>query len=221
MGDMKKSKRMTVLVSVCLAVWILSTAIAAPILIRPFYYLHIQSLDLPDISGKETAQIKEAYNEIVDYCIGLSDQFSAGNFPFSQEGAQHFQDVRYLFQLDLGLLGLSAVMLGLIWLVCKKRRVSPYRFFGFGPLFWAAASLLTVFAVVSVLACLNFNTAFTVFHKLFFPGKDNWMFSYKTDPIIQVLPQVFFRNCALLILGVVVVLCVVLLCIDLKKRKRA
>lgn len=218
---MKKSKSMTVLASVCLAVWILSTAIAMPILFRPFYYLHIDYLELPGISGKEAAQIEEAYNQVVDYCIGLSGEFSAGDFPFSQEGAQHFRDVRHLFQLDLVLLVLSVFVLGLLWLICKKRRVTAYRFFGFGPQFWASASLLTIFAVVSVLAALDFNSAFTIFHKLFFPGKDNWVFSYKTDPIIQVLPQVFFRNCALLILGVMVVLCVIFLCIDLKKRKKS
>ena len=217
---MKKSKIITVLASAVLAVWILSTAIATPILFRPFYYLHIDYLELPGISGKEAAQIEQAYNEIVDYCIGLSGKFSAGDFPFSPQGAQHFQDVRHLFQLDLVLLALSILVLGLLWLICKKCRLTAYRFLGFGPLFWASASLLTVFAVVSVLASLNFNTAFTIFHKLFFPGKNNWILSYKTDPIISVLPQVFFRNCALLILGVMVVLCVLFICIDIRKRKK-
>ena len=34
---------------------------------------------------------------------------------------------------------------------------------------------------------------------IFFPGKDNWLFNPSTDQIIRVMPQEFFRNCAILI----------------------
>ena len=36
-------------------------------------------------------------------------------------------------------------------------------------------------------------------HQIFFPGKSNWLFDWRTDPIILALPQEFFRNCAILI----------------------
>ncbi len=218
---MKTQKWMTAVASVLLAVWILSAAIATPILFRPFYYLHIDYLQLPELSGKDAAQIEQAYNQVVDYCIGLSGEFSAGDFPFSQQGAQHFRDVRILFQLDLILLVTSFVLLVLLWWAGRKFHLTSYRFGGRGPLFWAAIALLATFAVVSVLAALDFNAAFTVFHTLFFPGKDNWMFSYKTDPIIRVLPQVFFRNCALLILGVLILLCLACIGIDFWQQRKA
>ena len=46
---------------------------------------------------------------------------------------------------------------------------------------------------------INFDKAFTIFHKIFFPGKDNWVFDSRYDQIIRILPQEFFRNCAIII----------------------
>ena len=59
-----------------------------------------------------------------------------------------------------------------------------------------------------VLGCLiasDFDSAFVIFHSIFFPGKDNWQFNPRTDPIIKVLPEQFFLNCAIFIgVGLVV-----------------
>ena len=62
---------------------------------------------------------------------------------------------------------------------------------------------------------LDFQRAFVVFHTLFFPGKTNWLFDWRTDPIILFLPEAFFRNCALLILILLVFWCAVLIAADL------
>ena len=60
-----------------------------------------------------------------------------------------------------------------------------------------------MFLAVGGLAALDFDRAFVVFHSIFFPGKDNWIFDWQTDPIILFLPQEFFRNCALLVLALI------------------
>jgi integral membrane protein (TIGR01906 family) len=65
--------------------------------------------------------------------------------------------------------------------------------------FFAGAGALVVPLVVGGLAALDFDRAFVIFHHIFFPGKDNWMFDPRTDAIILVLPQQFFMNCAILI----------------------
>ena len=87
---------------------------------------------------------------------------------------------------------------------------------GRGPGFWAASGLGAVFLTVGGLAALDFDRAFTIFHALFFPGKDNWIFDWRTDPIILFLPQAFFRNCALLILALLLFWCAVLLWADFR-----
>ena len=197
---MKSSKLLSVLTALAAALLVLSGSIAVPILCRPFYYAHIEALSLPEYTGLSVDQIKQAFDEMLDFCLGLRPDFSVGVLPWSESGRDHFVDVRVLFQLDLVILVLSA---------------APARLLGRGPGFWGAAGLAAVFLVVGALAATDFNRAFVIFHTLFFPGKTNWIFDWRTDPIILLLPETFFRNCAILILVLLVFWCAVLIAADL------
>lgn len=216
---MKHSRFISLLLSVLIALVVLTASIAVPILCRPFYYAHIGAMGLTGY-GLSEERIREAYDQVLDYCTGLREDFAAGVLPFSQSGADHFADVRALFLLDLRVLGVSLLMASAVLLLCRWRRIALHRFLGRGPGFWAAAGLGAVFLVVGALAALDFDRAFVVFHKLFFPGKDNWVFDWQTDPIILFLPQDFFRNCALLILALLLLWCGVLIGFDLISGRR-
>ena len=72
--------------------------------------------------------------------------------------------------------------------------------------------------VIGGLAALDFDRAFVVFHSLFFPGKSNWIFDWRVDEIILVLPQVVFRNYAILIVGLLLLGCAGLMVADKKTR---
>lgn len=216
---MKESKLLTLALAVLAALILLTGAIAAPILCRPFYYAHIGPLNLCARTGLTEEQIHTAYDEMLDYCLG-AEEFSTGILPWSESGKSHFTDVRALFLLDLRVLAVSAVLLVLLLPLTRLRRVRPARLLGRGPGFWAGAGLAAVFLVVGGLAALDFNRAFTVFHTIFFPGKDNWLFDPMQDAIILILPQTFFRNCALLILGLLLAGCAILIVWDLAWRKK-
>ena len=215
---LKSSKLLSLLTALATAVLVLSGSIAVPILCRPFYYAHIEAMSMPEYTGLTVDQIKQAFDEMMDFCLGLRQDFSVGVLPWSESGRDHFVDVRVLFQLDLMLLALSAAAL-----IARKKRLAPARLLGRGPGFWAAAGLAAVFLVVGALAATDFNRAFVIFHTLFFPGKTNWIFDWRTDPIILLLPEDFFRNCAILILVLLVFWCAVLIAFDLlagRKRKK-
>lgn len=211
---MRESKFLTLLLSVLLALAVLSGSIAVPILCRPFYYAQIGPLELEEYTGLEEQVIRQAYDEVLDYCTGKTERFSAGLLPFSDSGASHFADVRGLFLLDLRVLGVCLGALVLVLLVARWRKLTPRRFLGRGPGFWGAAGLGGAFLVVGGLAAVDFDRAFVVFHALFFPGKDNWIFDWRTDPVILILPQDFFRNCAILALGLLLLWCGVLIALD-------
>lgn len=51
MTDMKDSKLASALCIIVLALLILSFSISVPILFRPFYYIQINALDLPEQTG--------------------------------------------------------------------------------------------------------------------------------------------------------------------------
>ena len=207
-------KLKAVIRAILIALVILSGAIALPILFRPFYWWHIEPYSIPEYMGLTVAQIKEAYGEMLDYCMGLSNNFSVGVLPFSQSGAAHFADVQKLFILDLVVLAVAATALAILSMASRK----PARLGGHTSGFWSAIGLGASFLIVGGLVALDFDRAFTVFHKIFFPGKDNWVFDIHDDPVINMLPAEFFRNCAILILAVILISCTGLILYDRKKK---
>ena len=211
---MKESKLLSLALAVVLALGVLSGAVAVPILCRTFYYAQIGPLGLEEYTGLNEQVIREAYDDVLDYCTGKTDTFSAGLLPFSQSGESHFADVRGLFLLDLRVLAVSLGALVVLLLFARWRRLRPRRFLGRGPGFWGAAGLGGAFLIIGGLAALDFDRAFVIFHTLFFPGKDNWIFDWRTDPVILILPQDFFRNCAILVLLLLLVWCAALIVLD-------
>ena len=83
-----------------------------------------------------------------------------------------------------------------------------------------ACGLGGLFLLIALLAALDFDGAFTVFHSIFFPGKDNWLFDPVTDPVILILPEAFFRNCAIAIVTVLLTVCIMLVVTGRKRPSR-
>ena len=218
---MRTSKLLSVAYSLLTALLVLTGAIAAPLLCRPFYYAHIEALNLPAQVGLTAEQIRTAFDEMMDYCMGLAPRMQAGVFPFSEEGAAHFADVRVLFRLDIILFGAGLLVLVVLMAVCHRKAVSARHFGGWTPAFWGAVGLGVSFLTIGGLAALDFERAFVVFHHLMFPGKENWLFDIYTDPIILILPEVFFRNCAVLILTILLVSCTLIILHAVHSRRAA
>lgn len=216
---MKTSKPFAGLIAVTLALTLLSGAIAAPILCRPFYYAHIGPLGLAEKTGLTEEEIKTAFDQMLDYCQGKSEEFSTGVLKWSESGKSHFTDVRLLFQLDLNVFSCCLGLLAALAVLVRLGRQRPEPILGRGPAFWAGTGLGSVFLIVAALAALDFDRAFVVFHALFFPGKDNWLFDPAQDQIITILPQAFFRNCAILILAILIAGCAALILFDLARKK--
>ena len=210
---MKDSKLLAILTSAVIALTLLTGAVAVPILCRPFYYAHIGPLRLAEQTGLTEDEIRTAFDEMLDYCLG-GPEFSTGVLKWSESGKSHFTDVRVLFRLDLAVLYCCVVLLGALAVLFRRGRRRPARLLSRGPAFWAGAGLGAVFLTVGALAALDFDRAFVVFHALFFPGKSNWLFDPREDQIINILPQVFFRNCAILILAILVAGCAALIVFD-------
>ena len=211
---MKTSKLLAVWLAVLTAVALLAVSIAAPILCRPFYYAHIGPMRLCEKTGYTEAEIKTAFDEMMDFCLG-GEEFSTGVLKWSEEGKSHFEDVRKLFLLDLEVLAACAILLIATAAIIRICGWKPGRLAGRGFPFWAGAGLGGAFLIVGGLAALDFDRAFVIFHTLFFPGKDNWIFDPWKDEIINILPQDFFMHCAILILAILILGCIALMAFDL------
>ena len=214
-------KLLSVFAAFAMALTILTGSIALPLLIRPFYRAQIEPLSIPARSGLTAEQIGAAFDDVMDYCLGKRPDFAAGVLSFSQEGASHFADVRRLFLLDLRVLAVCMAVLLVLYALRRTKGLTLCPLAGHSPGFWAGCGLGGALAIAGVLAALDFDRAFTVFHSIFFPGKDNWLFDPATDPVILILPEAFFRSCAILILAAVLLCCAALIIADLCRRRRA
>ncbi|MBQ7231462.1 MAG: TIGR01906 family membrane protein [Oscillospiraceae bacterium] len=190
---------LSVLCAVSVFFLLLTVSIGLPIYIRPFYYAHIGAYELEQVSGYSEAQIRQAYDEVLDYLTLPGKPFGTGEMPCSHEAEHHFADCRGLFELNAFILVGSALILAVLFALRKKW--GPYRLGKHSAAWWAAVLSLTAPIMIGALAALDFDRAFVVFHSIFFPGKTNWLFDWHADQIIRVLPQAFFRNCAILIGG--------------------
>ena len=197
-----KRRLLSALCAVSVFLFLLTVSIGLPIYIRPFYYAHIEACNLEAVSGYSGQQIRQAYDEVLDYLTLPGADFGTGVLPHSEEGRAHFADCKALFDLNAMILVGSGLVLAVLFFM--RKRWGPYRIGRLSAPALAAVLSVTAPIMIGFLAALDFGRAFTAFHTIFFPGKTNWVFDWYADPIIRVLPQAFFRNCAILIgLGLV------------------
>ena len=202
-----KNKLLTGLLGFFIAILIITFSIGLPIYFRPFYYIQIDTLDIEAYSGADRDTIVEAYDELLDYLTLPGHEFGTGKFAYSEEGKSHFVDCKILFDLNSTAFIISIVAVALLLVLKKLGVYEMWRPFGMNITFSSGAFTLGGFALIGGLVALDFDTAFTIFHKMFFPGKDNWLFNPYTDGVIMILPQDFFMNCAILIFSSIVILC--------------
>lgn len=207
-----------------IAIWaallLIAAAIAVPILVRPFYYLQIRTLNMVELTGYSEQVIRGAYDAVMDYLV-KGAPFSTGQLACSPSARAHFEDCRTLFLLDFGVIGGSALLLiafcAVRYVLRKKGRYQTEKHL---PVFWAAIVSAGLFIILCVWGAVDFDALFLAFHRVFFPGKSNWVFDPWLDPIINILPERFFANCALLI-AVLIALCDrIFLFVDARYRKR-
>ncbi len=210
-------KALSVALSVFLALYVLTFAIAIPITFRAFYYAQIEPLEIEEYSGFSREVIVDAFDSVMDYLHGKGE-FSVGELSYTAEGQAHFEDCKVLFDLDYIVLAISAVASAAIIIASSK--IKLHKFFGFPPYFYSAIGILGFFSIVAVIGVIDFNFLFTLFHTVCFPGKSNWIFGWYTDEIIRILPQQFFANCAILIFGIIFIVSALFIIFGIRERRK-
>lgn len=213
-----KDRLLTVVYAVAVFFLMITFCISLPIYCRPFYYCQIEPLGLVEDARKDVATIREAYDEVMDYLTIPGKEFGTGVFKHSAEGAAHFADCKALFMLNASVLAVCAVTVAVLLILQKRRVVRLCRPLGMNANVFSAAAALLAFAAVGVMAAVDFDWTFEMFHTVCFPGQDNWWFSPREDAIIRILPEEFFMNCAVLIIGALLLICVCILIFQIVRR---
>ncbi len=199
-----KDKIFSIILVITSTLFILSASIYLPLNNRNYYYSQIDKLnvveDLNDWLGegytKEDAI--EAYDDVLDF-IWKGKEFKTGKLAFSEEGKSHFEDCVGLFWFDFILFIVTSVILiiSLLLVIFKVFKVVDFK--GFSPLFYGGIFSLGIVTFLGIFAALDFDLLFNLFHKIAFPGKENWLFDPYLDQVILILPEDYFLSCAILI----------------------
>lgn len=208
---------LTIVFIFSLLILMITFSIGLPIYFRPFYYLHINGLDMVENTRWSYDVIKEAYDEVLDFLV-LNKPFGTGELKYSSEGQSHFEDCKILFDLNFYCLLGSFVISSVILVLHRLKKIEIQKYFKFSPIFYSSIIAILIPLIVGILASIDFDRAFEVFHTIFFPGKDNWLFDPRTDQIILVMPQEFFRNCAILIGSSLLIITITSIIISVIKR---
>ena len=185
-----------ILISLCLALFIISASVTITLNFRPLYYHDISSLKIEETSGFSKKVIRENYDALIDY----NQFFYSGKLkltlPMSREGKIHFEEVKRIF---VGIEYLCVITLILsCFLIKRKIRSRNIDFL-------RSASIITVLlpVIVGILCAFNWDAAFTLFHEIMFRN-DYWIFDERTDPIIKVLPEEVFMLYSIVIIVLVI-----------------
>ena len=203
-----------------MSVFTISFSIGIPIYFRPFYYMQIEPLGIPEATGYTKDVIIDAYDEVLDFLTLPGGSFSAGAFKFTADGASHFEDCKWLFTLNLFALIISSLALAFIFVFYKRKRLTLIKPYGFSVGFYSGVLTLSLFLVLGLLVAVDFDRAFVVFHSLFFPGKDNWIFDPRYDQIILAMPEQFFMNCAIVIASSIIVISLLLVALGIIGKRK-
>ena len=215
---------LSVIFIIAVVILTITFSIGLPIYVRPFYYAHIPSIqeefrEWYDVEI-ETDYIKDAYDEVLDFLTKNGKEFGTGELPYSEEGKGHFEDCKVLFDLNRNALIISFAALIILLLLNKIGAIRLARPFGMPLSSIAGISTLVLFASLAAVVAQNFSKAFTIFHKIFFPGKANWIFNPYEDPIILFMPQQFFMDCAILICASILLISAVLIIRGIVKKNK-
>ena len=197
-------KIMTIVFIVVLVLFILSCSIFMPLMNRGFYYAQIDDLNIVETLNNYTREdytkddVIEAFDDVMDF-IWKGSEFKTGKLKFSESGKSHFEDCVPLFWLDFIVFIITSILMITFLILNITKTVVIQDIKGMSALFYGGIITIGVVIILGIFGIISFDLLFEYFHKVFFPGKDNWVFNPRDDEVILILPEEFFMRCAILI----------------------
>lgn len=204
------------IVPFCIAFSILSIAVMFVVYGKWIYYIEIDLLHIPEISGMEKSEIIRNYDALITYLSPFySGDLHLPTLPMSEGGRIHFVDVKNILVSIQYMMCITVIvsLVGGMYLIKKKREKV---------LLYGAIGTLLFPVVLLIPIAVDFEKSFVFFHELLFQN-DYWLFDPTTDPVILMLPEEFFMHAACVILLIVFlgsIFCYWLYRFFIKKRKR-
>lgn len=199
-----------VLLAIILTIFIFTLAVVLVLNSKWLYYIDITLLGMERRSGMNVAEIKANYDALIRYNqFWFRGELVFPNLLMSRTGRIHFQEVKRILDV-IQYLCIGSFVFLVIGMIRHRRRSKGY-------LKLAGIFSVAVPVILGILAALDWDRFFVVFHKIFFRN-NYWLFDSRTDPVILILPDAYFLHCAILIL--LLILLGSILCFWLWRRSR-
>lgn len=196
-----------------IALFIISFAVVFVLYFRPLYYLDIRLLKLEAASGVSASAIRRDYDSLVHYLSFWNrGPLSFSSFAMSEHGRIHFADCKMIFDIVQILCIVTGIFTVISYFLHRHGGNSRYL---------RMAGILTIAlpSALGALAVWKWDVVFTTFHRLFFRN-DYWLFDPVQDPVILVLPDAFFFQCAAVILAIILLGGIICLTRAVRRKKR-
>lgn len=154
------------------------------------YYSEQVKAGVPDYADVSEGELRELDRRLADYLSGDARALEDSP-PFNQREMAHMRDCFELFALLRAVRGrlipwAIVLILGGAWLMQNRRRARRCA--------WLSPLILLVpLGGFALYAALDFDRAFTLFHKILFKN-DLWLLNPATDLLIRICPEPMFMH---------------------------
>ena len=201
---MRIEKIITFTAALALVIMLLLTAVAQAVFGDMGYFRdEFEKYDVTQNIDMEMDDIMYVMDELMDYLHGgrndLENIVTEVNGEtrdfFSEREKIHMADCKALFDGGFTIRKAAAVIFAALTVaLAVKKKISLDRLIKYSAV--VSGIILAVALVIGILAAVDFNACFIVFHKLFF-SNDLWILDPAEDLVINILVEPFFADMAL------------------------
>ncbi len=210
-----------IILGISIFLLVTSFAVLFTLKFKPLYYSNIERHDLVSNTGWSYEKITNNYDILIDYnSIFGPDKLVFDDIRMSEEGDIHFEEVKAIFIAIEVIFVVSLAVTVLLGVYCfnPKNAGDSVQPTSYRPLLLATILNFVVPIIIIIRIAIDWETAFVLFHNIFFRN-DYWIFDQYTDPVIKILPDTFFMECAIMIISIIFVTGILLYIVYKKKRQ--
>ena len=205
---------MGLIAAFCVTFIVLITAVEAVVYFDPdFFEKEYTKYNVLEKVHMEMDDLLYVTDEMMDYLKGDREDLVVNTIVggeerefFNEKEKRHRVDVQNLFigaiRMRIGAAAIAAVLIDILCI--KKQGLVMLRMMQ-----WGIGLFIGGMAGLAALISTNFTKYFTYFHLIFFDN-DDWILNPKTDLLINIVPEGFFRDTAYAIAGLFLVICFIL-----------
>ena len=156
-----------------------------------YYQTFQEENGIVERAGRTQEELNQVSKDTIEYLQTGEERLMTDNF--QEREVHHMVDVFELFELARLIRLISGILILLILAYALYRGEFASLVISSGKVILV---LLGILVLIAIIGYLNWNTAFTKFHEIFFDN-DLWILDPKTDLMIQMMPTPFFTGMAL------------------------